>query len=153
MDTESQTGQPEKNNPSAYPSKTQRPEVHRQKTTVTPHPPTRPHLQCGGTLCNRLKLGVSPQSCSSKDKKTKKENRRWRLTPTGSRQSSAKQILLQLAQKVSAFYFYCCHVQSSPLRIGSPPPTPQPFRSSSRLSISILHSEPPSLSLTQRGLA
>lgn len=117
------------------------------------YPPTRPRLQCGGTLCNRLKLGVSPQSCSSKDKKTKKENRRWRLTPTGSRQSSAKQILLQLAQKVSAFYFYCCHVQSSPLRIGSPPPTPQPFRSSCRLSISILHSEPPLLSLTQRGLA
>lgn len=27
-----------KNNPSAYPSKTQRPEVHRQKTTVTPPP-------------------------------------------------------------------------------------------------------------------
>lgn len=123
------------------------------KKQPLPPPPTRPHLQCGGTLCNRLKLGVSPQSCSSKDKKTKKENRRWRLTPTGSRQSSAKQILLQLAQKVSAFYFYCCHVQSSPLRIGSPPPTPQPFRSSSRLSISIVHSEPPSLSLTQRGLA
>lgn len=56
--------------------------------------------------------------------KQQKENQRWCLTPTGSHRSSAEQILLQLTHKVSTFYFYCCHVQSAPLRIGSPPPSP-----------------------------
>lgn len=56
--------------------------------------------------------------------KQQKKNQRWCLTPTGSHRSSAEQILLQLTHKVSTFYFYCCHVQSAPLRIGSPPPSP-----------------------------
>lgn len=69
--------------------------------------------------------------------KTAKKNQRWSPTPAGSCWSSAEHIPLQLTYKASTFYFHCRHAQSSP---------------SSCLSISILHSNPPLLSLpTQRG--
>lgn len=135
-----------KNNPSACPSKMQRAEVHRQKQqllSVIPHYATDWNLESIRRVEPWLQAKTAVQ---------KKKNHIWCLTRAGSRWSSAQQILLQLTNKVSTFYFYCCHVHGAPLRIGSPPS----FLFSSCLSVSIatsiLHCEPSSLSSTQRGL-
>lgn len=81
----------------------------------------------------------------------KKKKSKMVSDPAGSRWSSAQQILLRLTQKVPTIYFYCCHVQSAPLRIGSPPPpssppSPSPSPSFTR-SLRLFLPPPP----TQRG--
>lgn len=108
-------------------------------------------LQCGGTLCNRLKLGVNPQSwavassesCQKKKKKrlsrNKNKNQRWCLTPAGSRWTSAEQFPLQLTYKVSTFLFLLLSCSISSLKNWVTPSF------SGCLSISILHSKPPPL--------
>lgn len=141
-----------KNNPSSCPSKMQWAEVYRQKQqqffffTVVAHYATDWNLENIHSAELRLQAKAAVKTHKQTNKQT---NQRWCLTPVRSHWSSAEQILLQLTHKVSTFYFYCCHVQSAPLRIGSPPLL--------RLILS-LHLHPSlrafiAFPLTQRGLS
>lgn len=138
----------ETNDRSTRPSQMQRAEVHRQKQlfffsfSVVTHYATDWNLES----IHRAELWLRAKAAK---RKKKKKNQRWCLTPAGSHRSSAEQILLQLTHKVSTFYFYCCHVQSAPLRIGSPPPSSPPVSPSPSPSFtpSLHRLTPP----TQRG--
>ena len=149
------TGRGQQSN--ARPSKIQRAEVHSLKQQLCISV-----WKLGETLCNRLKLPVNPRSSGAAASwklqlRGKKKSKSWCVTPAGSRWSAAEQILLLLTHKVSTFYFYCCHVQSGLLRIGSPPrppfssfPTPSLHLHPS-LRAAIVSPPPPPPPTTQRG--
>ena len=156
------------NNPSACPSKMQRAEVHRRKQQLCFFSPP---CQCGGTLCNRLKLGVSPQrgaeqsraepsraepsraeasntSCKKKKKRKRKiKDGVWPLK--GHAEVLLNRSCYGSCRRSQHFIFIAVMFNQLPWELGHPPRPP----SSSSISISILHSEPPSLLTppTQRG--
>lgn len=107
-------------------------------------------FQCGGTLCNRLKLGIHRaerwfETKAAVEKKKKIKNGVWPLQ--GHTDVLLNRSCYSSRIRSQHFIFIAVMFNQLPWELGHPS-----FFFSSRLSISILHSGPPLLSPTQRGL-